>query len=261
VAGAFIRLPFNVPRRLDAMQPSVFSLDRVAKRFGYAPVLEDVSFDLPEGECALLLGNNGAGKSTLLRILSTLMRPSAGTVRFRGLALPEAGDAARRELGVISHESRLYGDLTARENLRLFGTLYGVEGLSGAVPAVLERVRLDDVPDVPVRAFSSGMVKRLGLARLLLYRPRVLLLDEPYSGLDQSSLELFDAYLREFRGGGGTVVLVTHQFTNGIGLCNRVLILHRGRLVYNQPAQHLDAATCARLLRERAGGNPAAAPS
>lgn len=249
-----IRPYFKLPWRLPAMQPSVFSLDRVGKRFGHTPVLEDLSFELPEGECTLLLGNNGAGKSTLLRILSTLMRPSAGTVRFRGLALPEAGDSARRELGVISHESRLYGDLTAAENLRLFGTLYGVADLGAAIPAALERVRLADVPDVPARAFSSGMTKRLALARLLLYRPRVLLLDEPYSGLDQGSLELFDAYLREFQRGGGTIVLVTHQFTNGIGLCNRVMILHRGRLVYNQSAQGLDAATCARLLRERAGG-------
>jgi len=236
--------------------PAVFSLERVAKRFGYAPVLEEVTFDLAEGETALLLGNNGAGKSTLLRILSTLMRPSTGVLRFRGKALPGAGDAARRELGVISHESRLYGDLTAAENLRLFGTLYGVDGLAAAIPAALERVRLADVPGVPVRAFSSGMVKRLALARLLLYRPRVLLLDEPYSGLDQASLALFDAFLREFRESGGTSVLVTHQFTGGVGLCSRVLILHRGRLVYNQPAQGLDAAACAALLGRHASGAP-----
>jgi len=235
------------------MQPSIFSLDRVGKRFGYAPVLEDVTFDLPEGDFTLLLGNNGAGKSTLLRILSTLMRPSVGTVRYRGQPFPQSYEVARRELGVMSHESRLYGDLTAAENLRLFGTLYGVTDLASAIPAALERVRLQDVPHVPARAFSSGMVKRLGLARLLLYRPRVLLLDEPYSGLDQSSLELFDAYLGEFQRGGGSTILVTHQFTNGIGQCNRVIVLHRGRLVYNQSANQLDAATCARLLREHAG--------
>src|SRR5262249_18466910 len=159
------------------------------KRFGYAPVLEDVSCEIAEGDCALLLGNNGAGKSTLLRILSTLMRPSAGELRYRGQPIAEAGGLARREPGVLSHDSRLYGDLTAAENLRLFGTLYGADDLRHAVPAALERVRLADVPDIPARAFSSGMTKRLALARLLLYRPHVLLLDEPYSGLDQVSLE------------------------------------------------------------------------
>lgn len=239
------------------MQPPVFSLDRVSKRFGYAFALREVSFELAEGEFALLLGNNGAGKSTLLRILSTLMRPSAGIVRYRGAPYPASHAPARQELGVMSHESRLYGDLTAEENLRLFGTLYGVPELPAAIGAALRRVGLHDVPGVPTRAFSSGMVKRLALARLLIQRPRVLLLDEPYSGLDQGSLELFDAYLEEFRAGGGTTLLVTHQFTNGLGRCGRVLVLHRGRLVYNRPAAGLDAAACAALLREHAGGMPA----
>jgi heme exporter protein A len=236
------------------VQPPVFSLISAAKRFGHRRVLEEVTFDLADGEFALLLGNNGAGKSTLLRILSTLMRPSGGQVRFRGRPLHEAGEAARRELGMISHEPRLYGDLTAGENLRLFGALYGVADGARSAAAALERARLDHVPDVPVRAFSSGMTKRLALARLWLQRPRVLLLDEPYSGLDQASLELFDQYLREFRAQGGTALLVTHQFTGGVGLCGRAVILHGGRVVYNQAAQDLDGAACGRLLREHAAG-------
>jgi heme exporter protein A len=239
------------------MPPPVFSLDRVGKRFGYAFALREVSLELAEGECALLLGNNGAGKSTLLLILSTLMRPSTGTVRYRGAPYPDSHGQARRELGVMSHESRLYGDLTAVENLRLFGTLYGVPALREAVDAALKRVGLHDVPGVPTRAFSSGMVKRLALARLLIQRPRVLLLDEPYSGLDQGSQELFDAYLEQFHAGGGTSLMVTHQFTGGVGRCNRVFILRRGRLVYNHPAAGLDAAACAALLREHGGGIPA----
>jgi heme exporter protein A len=233
--------------------PPAFRLEGVGKRYGHAVVLDGLSFDVPSGESVLLLGNNGAGKSTLLRILSTLMRPSAGLLRFRGAALPQAAQAARRELGMISHDPRLYGDLTARENLRVFGTLYGVAELAPAIAGALEEVRLEHVPDVPVRTFSSGMLKRLALARLLLQRPTVLLLDEPYSGLDQASVALFDAFLERFRRQGGTTLLVTHQFTPGVEGFTRVVILHGGSLVYNQSVTGLNAAACAALLRDHAG--------
>ncbi|MDH4246788.1 MAG: heme ABC exporter ATP-binding protein CcmA [Deltaproteobacteria bacterium] len=234
--------------------PAVFDLHAVEKSFGHRQALRGITCEVAAGEFVLLLGNNGAGKSTLLRILSTLMRPSTGQVRFQGQPLHDSGGAARARLGVISHESRFYPDLTAMENLRVFGTLYGVTDLPTILRASLAEVRLDDVPDVPVRGFSSGMLKRLAIARLLLYSPPVLLLDEPYSGLDQTSIALLDAYLRRFRDGGGTTVLVTHQFTGGVGLCTRIILLHQGRLVYNQPESGVTAARCAELLQQFGGG-------
>ena len=237
--------------------PVVFDLQAVEKSFGHRQALRGVTCDVRQGEFVLLLGNNGAGKSTLLRILSTLMRPSAGRVLFEGQSLHASGGEARGRLGVISHESRFYPDLTAAENLRVFGTLYGVVGLPDAIESALAEVRLDDVPDVPVRGFSSGMLKRLAIARLLLYKPPVLLLDEPYSGLDQTSIALLDDFLRRFRDGGGTTVLVTHQFTGGVGLCTRILLLHQGRLVYNQAETEVTAARCAELLHQHGGGAPA----
>jgi heme ABC exporter ATP-binding subunit CcmA len=241
--------------------PPVFSLATVGKRFGPRAVLQDVSFEVAEGDFLLLLGNNGAGKTTLMRILSTLMRPSQGEVHFRGQSLHQAGDQVRGALGMISHESRFYADLTAQENLRVFGRLYRVRGLRAKVAETLKEVRLDDVPDIPVRAFSSGMVKRLAIARLLLYRPGVLLLDEPYSGLDQASIGLLDEFLRRFRAEGGTTLMITHQFTAGVGLSNRIVILHQGRLVYNQPAGGVTPGLCADLLQQYGRGQAPAARS
>lgn len=232
----------------------LIALSHVTKRFGRQPVLRDVTFALAPGDTLLLLGNNGAGKTTLLQLLSSVMRPSSGELRFRGRPYTRCGAEVRQAIGAMSHDSRFYADLTARENLRVFGTLYGVSELPARIASVLAAVRLDTVPDVPVRAFSSGMLKRLGLARLQMQAPQVLLLDEPYSGLDQASLELMDEYLRQFRDGGGTTVLVTHQFTSGVGLCNCILIVDRGRVVYHQAEAGLTAARCAALLAAHAGG-------
>lgn len=235
---------------------AVFSLKGVGKRFGHHRILENVGFDIQKGEFVLLLGANGAGKSTLLKIMSTLMRPSEGVILFEGKDFGKHGEFVRRSLGVISHESRFYGDLTARENLKVFGTLYGVEQLKTRIEEALEELRLIEFPDVPVRAFSSGMMKRLAFARLALYRPPMLLLDEPYSGLDKESVELLDDFLSNFGNSGGTTVMVTHQFTGGVDLSNRILILHRGALVYNQAEQNVTAAHCAALLDQHSRKTP-----
>jgi len=236
-----------------------FALRGVTKRFGHHAVLRELTFDLPAGECVLVLGENGAGKSTLLRLLAALSRPSEGELLFRGQPLRGDGaDALRRELGVLSHETRLYPDLTARENLRVFGTLSGVEPLHPRIEAALEQVGLAATPDVPVRVFSSGMTKRLGLARLLLSRPRVVLLDEPYASLDAGSLGLIDRLLESILRAGGTAVLVTHQFPPGVALCTRAVVLHQGTLRYNRPVAGLDAAACAALMERATAAGPAA---
>ncbi len=243
------------------MSQAVYTMEGIGKRFGYRAALEDVSFEIAEGEFLLLLGNNGAGKTTLLKILSTLMRPSSGRLTFRGQPFPAAAFSARRDLGMISHDSHSYPDLTALENLRVFGTLYRVPDLRRRCAEVLEAARLEDVPDVPVRAFSSGMLKRLSIAKVMLYRPRVLLLDEPYSGLDMSSVELLDSFLERFQAEGGTTVMVTHQFTSGIGMATRIAVLLRGRLVYNQEEQQVTAGYCAELLHRFGGQGTPTEPS
>lgn len=233
--------------------PALLSLAGVGKRFSRRWVLQNISFDVAAGDFILLLGGNGAGKTTLMKLLSALMTPSRGSLSFQGRPLAQSAGALRRAMGVVFHDSHFYGDLNARENLRLFGALYGVDGLDGKIPGVLAEVGLEAFPEVPVRAFSSGMVKRLGFARLRLYRPQLLLLDEPFSGLDQESVALVEGFLRQHRDGGGTTLMVTHQFTEGVGFANRILILNRGALMYNQPVKGATGASCAALLAEFGG--------
>jgi heme exporter protein A len=240
---------------------ALFELQAVSKRIGHRTILDELSFRIDPGGFTLLLGNNGAGKTTLLRLLSGLMRPSLGTLRFRGEPYPRAAEALRRAVGMLSHESRLYGDLSAAENLRLFGTLHGMRELERRIATALERVRLEHVAEIPLRAFSSGMTKRVAIARLILCEPSVLLLDEPYSGLDQASLAMLDEWLTGFQAAGGTTLMTTHQFTSRTVQCDRILILHQGRLVYNRHEERPSAQRCAQLLNQYASGSPADAPS
>jgi heme exporter protein A len=242
------------------MQPTPeFSLRAVTKRYGHRAVLRDVTLDLAAGECVLVLGENGAGKSTLLRLLSALTRPTSGELQFRGEPLHgPIATILRHELGVLSPEPRLYADLTAHENLRLFGTLHGLSNLKTRIEGVLERVGLGTVPELPVRTFSSGMSKRLGLARLFLSEPRIVLLDEPYANLDAASQSLIDELLGDLKRSGGTAILVTHQFPPGVTLCTRALVLHQGTLRYNRPVTGLDAAACAEILHSAVTGTEAA---
>jgi heme exporter protein A len=232
------------------MTPPLFELEAVTKRLGLSAVLRDVSFRVEPGESILLLGNNGAGKTTLLRVLSGLMRPSAGRLLFRGQTYGRAGAALRQAIGLLGHESRLYGDLTPAENLRLQGDLFGIAEQSNRIEAALARVRLEHVPDIPVRALSSGMAKRVALARLLICAPEVLLLDEPHTGLDQLSLAVLDQILAEFRGRGATVIMTTHQFTPRTQEFGRILILHQGKLVYNRAEERPSPERCTRLLAD-----------
>ena len=228
----------------------VVSLRNVGKRFGRRFVLRGIDADIHAGELLLLLGNNGAGKSTLLTLISTLTRPSEGSILFRGKPYTRTAETVRAAVGMISHESRFYQDLSARENLQIYGTLYGASDLRQRIESVLAATHLEHFPDVPVRTFSSGMLKRLALARLQLYEPQVLLLDEPYSGLDQVSIALMDGFLADFKAEGGTIVLVTHQFTNGVELCDRILIVDHGRVVYHEKESKPEAARCVDLLQQ-----------
>ncbi|MDH4121175.1 MAG: heme ABC exporter ATP-binding protein CcmA [Deltaproteobacteria bacterium] len=240
----------NTPSAQAGMPPGVpvFQLERVVKKFGHQAALRGVSLAVRPGEFVLVLGNNGAGKSTLFKLLSTLMRPTTGQIFWGGLPLHQAASAARRELGVISHDSRLYGDLTAEENLRVFGTLYGVDRLTQRIGEALEQVGLSHVAGFAAGGFSSGMTKRLAIARLLLYRPRVLLLDEPHSGLDLNSIRLLDDYLARFKQEGGTTLLITHQFTKGVNLAERVVILRDGRVAHDAEERGPSPARLADLL-------------
>ena len=178
--------------------PSILSLEHVTKRFGYRCVLNDISFSIETGEFVTIIGNNGAGKSTLLRIISTLSKPTHGRITFNGTNQKENLREWRKKIGIISHENRLYGDLSSVDNLRVFGTLYGVEDLEINTDQVLQKTDLFHVARLPVSNFSSGMKKRLMIARLMLCKPEILILDEPFTGLDQHSNQWFQNYLTAF---------------------------------------------------------------
>lgn len=205
----------------------------MARRYGRTPVLRGVDLALAAGESVLLLGRNGAGKSTLLRILAGLARPDQGTVELAGLTLTAAPAAWRRRVGFAGHRSMLYGELTPRENLRFAARLFGLRPADA--DAALERFDLGPVADRPVGALSRGLIQRTTLARALLHAPSLLLLDEPFTGLDAIAADRLRELLLAERTGTRGMVIVTHQASEAWELATRVAVLKNGQWVYQEP--------------------------
>ena len=209
------------------------TIDKVAKRFGSERALAGVSMELRGGSMCALLGHNGAGKTTLLGVLSTLVRPSSGKIAYRAAGKDVAGDAVRREIGMLAHASLCYAELSAVENLELFGGLYDIENAN--IDALLDRVGLDKRARArPSRTYSRGMVQRLALARALLTKPSLLLLDEPFTGLDRGGALALGEQLGEIKAQGTIVVVVTHDLEAIAGRADHVAILRRGSLVFEE---------------------------
>jgi heme exporter protein A len=206
----------------------------VTKVYGRQRALAGVDLTLRAGEATALLGPNGAGKSTLVGILATLVSPSTGEVRYRGA--PDGEDALRGAIGVIAHESHCYGDLTGRENLTFFARLYGVPDALAAADRLLARVGLTDAAGRTARTYSRGMLQRLAVARALVHQPRLLLADEPFTGLDRAGVALLGELLAEERARGAILVVVTHDFDAVAPLIDRVIVLARGRVAHDAPA-------------------------
>jgi heme ABC exporter ATP-binding subunit CcmA len=200
------------------------------KRFGALPVLDGVSLAVAPGEAVALLGPNGAGKTTLLKILATLVRPTRGHAAVAGHDCVRDPEGARRATGLMAHGAYVYDDLSAMENLRFWVELAGRRVTADALRAALADVDLDAFADDRVRAFSAGMRRRLGLARLVLLAPRVLLLDEPFAGLDARARKWLEEYLARFKERGGAVLMTTHSFGRDLGAIDRIAILTGGRI-------------------------------
>lgn len=186
-----------------------------------------------------LFGPNGAGKSTLLKIISTLVQPTSGHLEYRGKKVKEGEVAYRNHIGVVSHQSYFYDSLSAAENLAFYGRVYGLASLREKVMAALDEVGLTLFSTDPVRTFSRGMIQRLAIARALIHRPDVLLLDEPYTGLDQQATKTFSRVLDRFKGEGGSTIMVSHNFSEGLAFADKVAILNRGSLAYEALASNL----------------------
>jgi heme ABC exporter ATP-binding subunit CcmA len=203
----------------------------LGRHFGRRKALSQVSFECHAGEIVGLLGPNGAGKSTLLSILATLLSPSTGRVEYGDASAEKAGASLRRRLGLLGHDLYLYPELTARENLDFFAQLYGLANARGAVTDGLEHAALSSRADDAVSGFSRGMRQRLALERALLHKPRLLLLDEPFTGLDQASSAALAARLKGLRDEGCLILLATHDLEVAADVVSRVLFLRGGRLV------------------------------
>lgn len=201
---------------------------KLVKRFGLKIVLRGMNFKVQRGEFVALLGPNGSGKTTLLRILSSLTRPSSGIVSVAGYPLPGQASSVRRNLGVVSHLPLLYGDLTAEENLRFFGKLYGVSEINQRIDQTLELVGLRSRRRELVRTFSRGMQQRLAIGRAILHDPDVLLFDEPHTGLDQDACDMLDHLLLEVSGQGRTIVMTSHDLIRVEDLASRFDVLSHG---------------------------------
>ena len=201
----------------------------VSRHFGRRRALAKTSLTFSAGSIAGLFGPNGAGKSTLLGLLSTLVRPTSGEVRYGGQPAAALGDALRGRIGVLGHDLFLYNDLTARENLLFFGELYGLSNPAAHVAAGLAHARLEDRANDRVSGFSRGLRQRLALERALIHQPRLVLLDEPFTGLDDESAGLLAARLRGLREAGAIVLMATHDFESADGLVDRMICLKAGR--------------------------------
>ena len=206
----------------------ILAITEIKKKFGYQYVLKGVTFNLEKGRQTLLLGKNGAGKSTLLRILTGLMRPLAGSIKLNQVEISQNPNQLRRLIGVIFHTSQFYKELTARENLTFFSKLRAIQNLRTKIEHALEQTGLIRFATVPVKNFSSGMLKRLSIARLIVVQPQILLLDEPYTGLDYDSTNFLNAYLKQFKADGGAVLMVSHQIKTCFDNSDAILILEKG---------------------------------
>lgn len=220
----------------------------LARSFGGRRAVDGVDFTLRAGECLAVFGPNGAGKTTLLRMLAGLLAPNAGTARIGGVALP-GGPEVRAAVGLISHASMLYGALTARENVELAAKLHGVPRAREAAERALARMRILDRADAPVRSLSRGMQQRVSVARAVVHDPTVVLLDEPFTGLDAAGASALTAVLAELRAHGAALVLVTHNLEEGLSLATHAAIMTAGRFVRLEARGTLDAPAYAAAYR------------
>lgn len=224
----------------ENLQEMALSIGSVGKAFTARPVLKDVSLDLPRGQAACLCGVNGAGKSTLLRIVAGLLRPDHGSVAVNGWDLAEHPEKFKRQLGMISHASMVYTELTVLENLAFAADLMGVTNRAERMKEVLAEMGLGPLRHDRAGTLSRGWLQRLAIARALLHKPALLLADEPFTGLDvratERLVEIVDAFVRQ----GGSVLMTTHDTRLGLRCCCRVVVLDEGAILFDALTEEVD---------------------
>jgi heme ABC exporter ATP-binding subunit CcmA len=234
-------VPAQLATATDAAAANVPTVlaESLEKWIDERPVLREINFQITPGRYVALLGANGAGKSTLLRLLSTLTTPTAGRLSLFGEK--STSPSIRRRIGLIGHQSMLYRDLSARENLEFFAKLYGIPDPAARATALLEEVDLSHRADDPVKSFSRGMTQRLAIARALVHDPELLLADEPFDGLDAPSSRALEKLLAALHHRGKTIVLANHDIPQTLRLVERVIVLRAGEIALDQSAWNITA--------------------
>jgi len=216
------------------------NIDSVSKAFGTRLVLKNISLDVAAGQSALLCGVNGAGKSTLLNIISGLLQPDRGSVSLLGYNMDKYAERAKSQLGVILHKPMVYPELTVIENLSFFADLYGVKKSSDRIDELLEEVGIWAYRYDRAGILSHGLLRRLAIARALLHEPKILLADEPFTGLDSEACENLISILTDFADNSGTVFMTTHDTHVGLRCCKRVLVLDKAGLIFDAGVGDID---------------------
>jgi len=222
----------------SAVSLPLVRLVNLTRKFGPVTAVKNVNLEIRTGDFLAIFGPNGAGKTTLLKMVASLLPPTSGEVVF----LPNGSGPNRSQVGYVSHQTLLYNELTGRENLAFYGQLYSVPDPEEAAGDTLQKMGLREAADLPVRGYSRGMKQRLTLGRALLHQPRLVLLDEPYTGLDQHGCRLLTKILLSLREEGRTVLMITHSLAEGLELGSRVIIQHRGKLVFQANRDEVDRA-------------------
>jgi len=235
----------------DHIIKPVLEVRNVTKFFGDLAALKEVSLSITCGEASLLYGPNGAGKTTLLRMLASLARPSSGELFFDGRNIERDGNGAKAAIGFVSHATFLYGELTVRENLKFFGSLFGLSHLEKRIDGALELFDMRSRDGVFARDLSRGLQQRASLARAFLHDPDFVILDEPFTGLDHQSVKKLEDLLLRLPEQGKALLFSTHDFEQGAAIAGRLIALKAGRVRYNGP---LAAAPFANLGIVRANG-------
>ncbi|WP_303850824.1 ABC transporter ATP-binding protein [Seleniivibrio woodruffii] len=216
------------------MPETLVEFKKVNKKYGHIHALRDVSVSLNKGEFVSVFGPNGAGKSTFLKLLCTMTPPTSGQILYENTPLNKLQDSFRSRFGVISHQPFLYSELTALENLRFYAKLYDVQNIDERIKVLLDKVELYKRRNDKVRGYSRGMLQRLSITRALLHDPEIVVLDEPYTGLDTHASDILTRILMELFDDHKTIVMVTHNMKQGYDAASRLAIIKGGQLVFNE---------------------------
>ena len=229
----------------NGVKNSIINISGVSKAFSARLVLKKIDLRIHKGQSVCLCGVNGVGKSTLLRITGGLLQPDKGNVGICGHDIKTDPEKAKPQLGIISHKSMVYPNLTAIENLSFFAGLYGVADTKTRVNEILQDVGLSSYSYDRAATLSRGLLQRLAIARALVHRPSVLLADEPFTGLDGEASEHLTSVLADFSNNGGTIMMTTHDVRNGLKCCDRVIVLDKTSLILDAMTSDMDTESFA----------------